>query len=58
MRQTREIPFAFTGKSIQKAAADLANSVKNKNGVVKSARLGDDGAGNPIGIIVVEEDIT
>jgi len=57
MRQTREIPFAFTATSINAAVDDLQNSIKNKNGVVKEVKMGNDGSGNPIAIIVVEEDI-
>lgn len=53
MRQTREIPFALTAKSIQDAAEDLANSVKTKKGVVEGARVNADGTG----VIIVEEDI-
>lgn len=57
MRQTREIPFAFTATSIRKALDDLTDSVENKNGLIKEVKMGNDGAGNRIAIIVVEEDI-
>lgn len=57
MRQTREVPFAFTAASIKNALDDIISSVKNKNGVVKEVKMGTDGSGNPIAIVVIEEDI-
>ncbi|MHB8522849.1 MAG: hypothetical protein ACYDH9_19105 [Limisphaerales bacterium] len=60
MRRKRQIPYALSQETLpgyRQALQNVDNARQNKNAKVIDVLEGDDGAGNPIGIIVVEEDV-
>jgi len=60
MKKNLEIPYPLSLETLpgyRQALKDVDDAKQKKNAKVVDVLEGDDGAGNPIGIIVVEEDV-
>ena len=60
MKKNLEIPYPLsqeTQPSYRKALKDVDDAKQKKNAKVIDVIEGNDGAGNPIGIIVIEVDV-
>ena len=60
MKTKRQIPYPLSQETLpyyRQALAKVTQSKQQKNGQVIDVLEGNDGQGNPIGIIVIEEDV-